>query len=200
VPDALTTLPLDDTVLITPVDSAQAKEWLKEDAVQPPGGGGGTGGGGGPTPAPPPPPTTASRVTAMTWEKVLEYVAERPLLELHLVAKVPGDGAGIPAIVQPLGADQLTTSVSVSGVVKDGGTMDFAADGMRLNHPAKPLQIAQTIFNSLNEGCEFEVDFALSFGKSGRTGLETQLEQLRDATPDGVSVKATFDKPVEVKA
>ncbi len=195
VPDALTTLTLDDSVLITPLDSPQAREWLKEDAVQPPGGGGGAG------PAPPPPPPTApGRVTAMTWDKVLEYAADRPLLELHLVSRTPGAGAGVPAIVQPLGADQLSTSVSVSGLVKDGGTMNFAADGMRLNHPAKPLQIAQTIFNSLSEGCDYEVDFALSFGKSGRTGLETQLQRLGEATPEGVGVKATFDKPVEVKA
>lgn len=198
--DTLTTLTLDDGVFITPIDSRQAQEWLKVDKPVSGGTGGEGGGPGGGGPPPPPPPDTPSQVTATSWEKVLEYAEERPLLELHLIAQTPSDGAGLPPLVQPLGAEQLTASVAVGGHVKDGGMMNFAADGMRPNHPAKPLHVAQTIFNSLTEARQFEVDFKLTFGKSGRTGLEAQLQQIRDSAPEGVAVRALFDKPVEVTA
>jgi hypothetical protein len=196
VPDTLTTFSLDDTVLITPAGVPAALEWLKED--QPTGGiggGGGTGGTGGTEP-PPPPPTAPGRITATTWEKVLEYAVDRPLLELRVIAKSPSDAATLPGLVQPLSADQLMMSTTASGTLKDGGGMDFAATNVKLNHPTKPLTIAQTIFNALAEGGTYEVEFELTFGSAGRTGLKDQLQQARDAAPDTLSVRAMFDKPV----
>lgn len=195
--DTLTTLPLDDSVWITLTSSAQAAIWLKED--KPTGGagggtagGGGTGGGGEP---PPPPPTTPSRVTATTWEKALEYADDRPLLELRLIVNAPSDAAAMPNLVQPLGAEQLSISATASGALKDGGEMNFAANNTKLTHPTKPLAIAQTVFNSLAPGGTYEVEFKLSFGTSGRTGMRGQLEQAQAAAPESLGVRATFDKP-----
>ncbi|QDV88977.1 hypothetical protein RAS2_00360 [Phycisphaerae bacterium RAS2] len=198
VADSLTTFPLDDSVRVAAAGSTAANAWLKEDAPTPPGGGGGTGGTGGTgggDPTPPPPPVTPGRVTATSWEKVLEYANERPLLELRLIAKTPGDAAMLPNLVQPISAEQLSVSVSASGMLKDGGDMNFAASNVKLNHPTKPLGIAQTIFNSLVEGGSYEVEFKLTFGAAGRTGMLSQLQQTQGSAPDGIAVKATFDKP-----
>lgn len=159
------------------------------------GGGGGGGGGDGPEP-PPPPPVAPGRITATTWEKVLEYAADRPLLELRVIAKSPSDAATLPGLVQPLSADQLTMSTTASGTLKDGGDMNFAANNLKLNHPTKPLTIAQTIFNALAEGGAYEVEFKLTFGSAGRTSLKDQLQQARDTAPDTLSIRAMFDKPV----
>ena len=78
-----------------------------------------------------------------------------------------------------------------------GGTMDFATRDVKPAHPAKPLTIAQTIFNSLAEGGGYEADLKLTFGSSGRMGMKDLLQQARDAAPDALSVGATFDKPMD---
>jgi hypothetical protein len=196
VPDTLMTLVLDDTIWITPASSAYAKEWLKEDVIPKPGEkpvpggpGGDRGGKGGDEPPPP------SRVTATTWEKALEYAADRPLLELHLVAGSPSDAGALISIAQPLGADQLSLSVTAGGNLRDGGMMNFAANDVKPTHPAKPLNVAQTVFNSLAEGGTFEADLKLTFGTAGRTGMMDMLQQAHDAAPDALSVQAKFDKP-----
>ena len=197
VPDTLTSLTLDDSVWVTRADSEFAATWTKEDAAPPPGKkgpeGGGPGGGAGDGPPPPPP----SRVTPSTWDKVLEYAETRPLLELHLVAHSPADAAALMSVAQPLGAEQLMLSVSTGGGLRDGGTMNFAANDVKPNHPAKPLTVAQTVYNSLADGGEFEADLKLAFGAAGRTGMKDLLQQARDAAPAGVEVRATLDKPAE---
>jgi Protein of unknown function (DUF499) len=191
-PDVLTSFPLDDSVLVTTIGSEEASAWLKEDKPGKPTKGGGPGGGPSDTPPPPPP---LGKVSATNWDKVLEYAHDRPLLELHLVASSPADAAMIQQAVQPLGADQLSVSVSVGGSLKDGGSMNFAANDLKPTHPAKPLGMAQTIFNSLQSGSQFEVDLKLTFGASGRTGMRSAMEQARDKIPEGVSVRGLFDKP-----
>jgi hypothetical protein len=197
-PDVLTTFPLDDSVLVTAIGSTEASAWLKEDKPGKPAGGGGGGVGPG-DPTLPPPPLPVGKVSATNWDKVLEYADNRPLIELHLVASSPADAAMIQQAAQPLGADQLSVSVSVGGSLKDGGSMNFAANDLKPTHPAKPLGVAQTIFNSLQVGSQFEVDLKLTFGASGRTGMRSGLEQARDKAPEGVAVRGQFDKPEESK-
>ena len=97
-------------------------------------------------------------------------------------------------IAQPLGADSLTVSITVSGDAKDGGSFNFSASDLKLNHPTKPLQIAQTLFNSLSEGCTYEATLALVF-KGGRTGLHPALENLQQSASTDVQPTALFDKP-----
>jgi hypothetical protein len=188
---SLTTFPLEDNVYVTRVDSTYGMLWVKEDA---PTYGGGQGKGGQPTPPPPP----QGRVMATTWDKIVELAAERPLVELHLRASKPAAAAALMALAQPLGADTLSLTVTVSGSLRDGGTLNFAASGVKPTHPTKPLAIAQTLFNALGEGAEYEADLELGFGAAGRNGLETQLRALAEERPDGVTPQATFEKPVAV--
>jgi len=194
VPDTLQSLTLDDTIWVTAANTEYAKEWLKEDTVSPPSGGPSEGPGGGPTIVVTPGP---ARVTPVGWDKVLEYAEDRPLLELHLTASTPSDAGLLLSVAQPLGAEQLLLSIMAGGTLRDGGAMNFAADDVKPAHPAKPLAIAQTVFNSLAEGGSFEADLKLTFGSSGRTGMKDLLQQARDAAPDALSVRATFDKPMD---
>jgi len=61
----------------------------------------------------------------------------------------------------------------------------------------KPLAVAQTLFNSIEEnGAAYEAVLKLKFGTAGRTGLGEQIKNLLETRPPGVTPKATFDKPV----
>jgi len=190
--DTMTSLLLDDTVSITLATSSYAAEWLKEDKVPSPGASEGGTREETDTSTIFPPPT---RVNPTTWEKVLEYAVDRPLIELHLTANSPSDANVLIGLAQPMGADQLVLSINTGGELRDGGRMDFAANGIKPAHPAKPLTIAQTVFNSLADNGEFEADLKLSFGSAGRTGMKDLLQQVCDAAPESISVQATFDKP-----
>jgi hypothetical protein len=134
-------------------------------------------------------------VTATTWERILEFAAQRPLVELRIEAQSPAVAAGLLALVQPLGADSLALSVNVSGNLKDGGTMNFAAEGVKPTHATKPLPMAQTIFTALGDGATYEAGLALQFGTVGRAGMEPALRQLAEAAPARLIVRATFERP-----
>ena len=194
VPETLVSLTLDDSVWVSEAGSPPVAQWLKEDAVTKPGKKPGGEGGGDQPPTKPPP----ARGTATTWEKALEYADQRPLLELHFVGRSPSDAGSLIGLAQPLGADQLSLSVTTSGNLKDGGMMAFTANDVKPTHPAKPLTVAQTVFNSLADGGAFEADLKLSFGTSGRTGIKELLQTAAESAPDEVAVQAVFDKPVEV--
>lgn len=184
----LTSFPVDETVLITRADGEVAKAWLAEDNL-----------GSGPSvgqPLPLPPP--AQRAVATTWEKAIEFAGERPLLELVLVARTPAAANALPALAQPLGADSLSLSVNVSGVLKDGGTATLVVNDVKPTHPTRPLTIAGTLSNALAEGSTFEAEFKLGFG-TGRDGMRDALYALAEAAPAEVAPRAQFDKPKAAK-
>ncbi|MCW5977270.1 MAG: DUF499 domain-containing protein [Bryobacteraceae bacterium] len=188
-PATLTGISLTDDVLISSIGSTSADAWLKEDAPKQQ-----KEGKEGEDEIPPPPPPPPSRATATTWDQLIELSADRPLLELSLIARTPSLASTLAGLAQPLGADGLTLSVTVGGNLKDGGRMNFAASGVSLNHPTRPLPTAQTIFNSLSEGVSYEAVLRLSFGASGRRGLMDSLQQMRENAADGVQIKAQFDR------
>ncbi len=187
----LSTFALDDTVLVTRSGTETSAEWTtvtekkeKEKEKQE--------GKEGPPPPPPPP----SQVTAADWPKVLEFAAERPLLELHLLASTAGGAGTLAALAQPLGADRLSLTIKTSGSLKGGGMANFLVSDVGLNHPTKPLDLGRTLHTAMQEGGQFEADLALRFGKDGRTGLVDQLQKLSEDAPEDVRPRATFDKPV----
>jgi hypothetical protein len=186
----LTTLALDDSVWVATTGSTWGNLWVEES--QPEGVHDGERGGEGPG-VPPPPPVPAG-VTAMAWEKMTEYAAARPLIELRLKATTPAAAAVLAGLAQPLGADSLVLSVNVSGVLKDGGIISFGANDLKPTHPTRPLAIAKTLFNALGEAAAYEVELALEFGAEGRTGLEVQVQGLVEGAPEGVEPVAVFGK------
>jgi len=184
---SLTTLTLDDSVLVTPADAPSASLWLKEDEP-------GKKPGGPDVPRPPAPPK-ADRVTATTWDVIREHAATRPLVELKLIAKSPADAAALATLAQPLGAESLALDITAGGTLKDGGTINFAAGGLKPNHPTKPLNVAQTLFTAMAEGANYEAGLTLSFGAEGRTEMGHALEDLSSSAPGGIAPRALFGKP-----
>ncbi|MBI3762079.1 MAG: hypothetical protein HY260_09495 [Chloroflexi bacterium] len=159
----LNTLALDDTVLIARGDSSAAQSWLTvetQPAPTPPG------------PIPPPGPRPGP-VTATTWDKVAEYATDRPLAQLRLRATTPA--ATLMTLAQPIGADTISLSVSVSGNLKGGGLMNFFANDVKPNHPTRPLTTAQTVFTALIDGATYEAELTLGFSPP-RPGLAGQLD------------------------
>jgi hypothetical protein len=131
---------------------------------------------------------------------VVKISGEQPVADLRLSAHTPADAAALAGLAQPLGADALALDITVGGDLRDGGNINFAVRGMRPSHPAKPLQIAQTIFNSLVEGATYDVHLALKFGAAGRAGLAPLLEQMRANAPNGVEIYARFARSAGAKA
>ncbi len=185
-------VPLDDTVWITPANSETAREWLREDTIEkkPK-----TGDKDQPVPPPPPPPVT-SGITVLDWDGVLKQAPQRPLLTLDLTARSPATAHALSTLAQPLGAETISLTVTVSGTLRDGGMLNFTMNHVKPTHPTKPLTLSQTFFNALQEGSTYEVSLSLDFGPAGRTGLEEPLKQLAEQAPDDLSVKAKFDKPI----
>lgn len=189
IPGTLTTFPLDDSVLVAPIGSATAASWLRTDSVEK-----SEAAEARPVPVP---PDAGQRIRAMNWQDVTKFAAERPLLTLQLKAETPAAAASLSALAQPLGADALSLSVTVSGSARDGGNISFAGNDLKPTHPVKPLAVAQTLHNALIEGSTYEAVLTLGFGLAGRTGLEGQLRKLAEEAPDGISPEAEFDRPIE---
>lgn len=186
---SLTTLTLDEATLLTLPDSATGQQWVKVEPMGPVPGGPGGG-------APPPPPRPPGEVTAYNWEDAVQYAAARPLVQLQLRVPNPVTANKLLALAQPLGAAGLTLDVTVTGPLKDGGTMNFLAGEVKPTHPAKPLFMAQTIYNSIDaESVSYEATLSLNFGEGGRQAMQALLQQAADKAPEDVSLEARFGKP-----
>jgi len=173
----LTTLVLGSDVLVALPDSPAAHEWLREDQK--------TGPGGEPH-LPPPPP--AGNITVMGAEEAAKAAATRPILRLRLKASTPAASQKLAALGQPFGAETVTLSVNTSGQLRTGGTMSYAADEVKLTHPARPLDTAGLVANSLADGSYFDAVLNLSFGE-GRAGMTEVLSRLTEHAQD-IAVEA----------
>jgi len=97
-------------------------------------------------------------------------------------------------LAQPFGADSVVLTVFTSGDLRAGGTMSFTAEGVKLTHPARPLETAALVANSLTDGQPYEATLTLRFGGSGRGDLAPQLRQLEEIAID-VAVTCEFGPP-----
>lgn len=167
---------LDDTTLVAFAGGATASRWLQmNEEVEAPLGQGWGGGGGW---APPPPPSgPVGPPVASTWDDAVKLAGEHPLVSLELTASSPAEAAGLIGLAQPLGAESLELSVTVSGVARDGGSISFSAQGVKHNHPTRPLQVAQTIHTALLDGASYEAILKLKFGLASREGLAEALAE-----------------------
>jgi len=181
-------LPLDDNVLITTASTPYASEWLKVDEPKQPS-------GSGSGHKMPPPPEPAGPTRADNWEQVIQLAREGQMLRgLELSASTPADAATLIGLAQPLGADSLEMAVSTHGILKGGGQMHFQAEGIRFNHPAKPLDLACRIFRCMEDDSEYGSSLTLVFDNGGRGGLASSLSDMAEKASEGVSVRAVFEK------
>ncbi|TAK83982.1 MAG: ATP-binding protein [Betaproteobacteria bacterium] len=183
-PATITSFAMDDTVEVALPSSDSAREWLRQDQPK-------TAGEPDRQPVAPPP----SRATATTWESIQTLAADRALLELRLKAITPAAAQTFAALAQPLGADALALTITLSGDFKDGGNMNLVFNDVKLNHATRPLATTQTLFNALREGSLFEAELTLTFGPEGRAGLASALASLAESAADGITPWAQFDKP-----
>ena len=184
---------LHDDELITRADSAAAKEWLKVDAAKKP-----TGGTVYPDGTKKPEVeivAEATTVIATTWPDIVKHAENRPLLLLDLNAGTPTVAETLASIAQPLGADELTLDVTVSGELKSGGTASLEIREVKQNSPIKPMDSARTLFTAMQEGMTYGAQLRLKFKDPGRPNIKTQLEAAADKAGDDVVPSATFGKP-----
>jgi hypothetical protein len=183
-------LALGADVLVALPDSTAAVEWLREDSKP---------ADGGEKVPPPPPVPKPGRVWVQGVDQAVSAAAERPLLTLKLSATSVAAAQKLASLAQPFGADGVTLSVNSSGELRTGGMMSYAADGVKLTHPARPLETAVLVANSLAEGSWFEATLVLSFAAEGRPSLGPRLAQLGDHAED-VRVECEFGPPTGVNA
>jgi hypothetical protein len=129
-------------------------------------------------------------VTVLGADQAARTAGERPLLTLKLGATATAAAQKLAAVAQPFGADAVALTISASGDLRTGGTMSYAADGVKLTHPSRPLETATLVANSLADGSYFEATLVLSFGE-GRHGLSPQLAQLEEHAAD-IRVECEF--------
>lgn len=168
-------LALDDGTLVALPGAPVVTGWLAVDTASTPG----ATGGEGLIPPPPPPPPPPGELTTSNLATAIEAAASRPLTRLVLTARTPADARMLSQLAQPFGASTLSLAVSVSGEVKGGGTMGLSIDGVKHNHPAKPLDVATAIANSLNDASSFEASLTLEFD-SGLLMAGSPLQALKD--------------------
>jgi hypothetical protein len=187
--EKLQAISLDDHTLITTADSETAHRWLAVDERQRDGGKDGRIGSIQ--------PRMQERVTVKDAPSIVAHAETRPLLKLRITAGTPADAQNLLSLALPFSADSLSLRVTVSGEVKEGGSVSFLAENVKPNHPLKPLTIAQTLFSSIGEGATFEAVLSLSFGTQGRTGMSGVLQNLRESAPQNIGFEADFDRPTE---
>jgi len=187
--DKLYSVELTEQTLITLANSTTARQWLTVDKKK----AGDVGERGvipGPQPSMPP-----QRVTINERWAIVGHASDRPLLALRIAASTPAGAQNLLSLAQPLGADSLSLRVSASGELKGGGSISFLADQLKPTHPLKPVAIAKTVFTAMEQGALFEALLNLSFGPSGRNGMQNALQVLADSAPDDVILEADFDRP-----
>ena len=114
-----------------------------------------------------------------------------------MTANTPADAQNLLSLALPFSADSLSLRVTMSGEVKEGGSVSFLAENVKPNHPLRPLAIAQTLFTSIGEGATFEAVLSLFFGAGGRMGMSGALQSLVQSAPSSLSFEEEFDKPME---
>jgi len=189
VEEKLQTVTMDENTLIASMGSETARIWLQVDGDRP--------GSVKNVRVGPVPPRPADQVIVKDAASIAAHADSRPLLRLDITAAVPADAHVLLPLAVPLGAESLTLRVTVSGKVREGGSVNFLAEGVKPSHPLKPLVIAQTLFSSIGAEATFEVVLSLSFGAQGRKGMGDALKTLQESRPAGITVEAEFGKPAE---
>ena len=183
-------IPLTDDVLVTVDGSAAALAWLTLSSEV---GTESTAEGKAILPPPPPPLTLDMERTAHTWAQAIELAAERPLKRLTLAASTPEAAQRLAVIAQPFGAERLSLSVSVNGLLSAGGSAGFSVVQAQPTHPTKPLDVARTLYQAMKiDGRGYEATLALEFD-AGRDDVAHRLEQASVVVDhDGIAIEALF--------
>lgn len=84
--------------------------------------------------------------------------------------------------------------MTVGGTLKDGGSVNLSVMEVKSNHAIRPLNIAQTIFQAVQDGSVYEAMLHLEFSPP-RPAMKALLKSLIEGLPEGVTIEAEFDRP-----
>lgn len=129
---------------------------------------------------------------ATTWEDAIAFAGTRSVESVKLTASTPSAAQTLAVLAQPFGAQSLELYVNVGGSLKDGGTLNFLVQGVKLTHPLKPLEDAVRFARGLANGGRFNVSLTLNFsGQTGTIGPE-HFERAKESATDGIGIEAHF--------
>lgn len=137
-------------------------------------------------------PAAIAQPIAYDWDEAIKLASIRPLRSLTMRASTPDGAKQLVTIAQPFGAKSLTQSVKAGGRLKDGGIVNFVANGLKHNHPLKPNDMAATLLRAVGDGANFEAELKLDFGDDGMTDTASKLELARSIAKEEVKVVAEF--------
>lgn len=180
---SLHTLALADDVLVALPGAPAVAAWIAVDSTS-------SSGPSGPRPPAPPPPALAGDLVTADLAKAVDAAGSRPLTQLILSARTTVGAKLLSQLAQPFGASSITLGVSVAGEVKGGGTMGLNIEGVKHNHPVKPLDVATAIANSLTSSESFEASLTLEF-EPGLLMAGGHLQALADRG-EGLRVSCRF--------
>lgn len=184
----LHTLQLNSDVSLAPLTAKCVQGWLQVDDAVEEGKDGETDGGAGGY------ELDLDTAYADTWDDAITHAQTRPLRALKLKSGKIDAAKTLAGLAQPFGAKSLTLSVIASGVLKDGGNINFAASNLKHNHPLKPLETVATLLRAMADGASFEAELNLDFGESGLTDSGSKLQQASQSASDEVGLNAEFGK------
>ncbi|NLX44021.1 MAG: hypothetical protein GXY79_11140, partial [Chloroflexi bacterium] len=132
-------------------------------------------------------------VSTTSWEQAVAYAAERPLQRVTLrTGDLPAAGKLIAA-ASPFGATALALNVTVSGTLKEGGTLQFMVDGASYAGALKPIDLAGTMLRaSVDEGRSLDAELVLTFGEQGLAQAGHRLQQAQKACVQNITMTARF--------
>jgi len=128
---------------------------------------------------------------AYTWELAIQYAAKRPLQALELRATTPEAADKLLACAQPFGARALTLAVQVSGILKEGGQVNFAVNGVKHNHPLAPLDMAKKLLRGMADGGALNATLTLHFD-APQNDTAAKFQQAQAQAVTGLTLNSQF--------
>jgi len=177
----LTTLELKSDVLVAPAEAECVAGWTRTSEEDEP-------------IKPPIIDLVPDSVTASSWDEAIQYAATRPVRKITLRVAKPEAAKSLIGLAQPFGAHSLSLTVRVMGDLKDGGSVRFMAEGVKVNSSIGPLDLAAKLARAVGEKLEFTSQLDMEFGEAGEKGKRGCLEHARDDADPSVEISAEFGK------
>lgn len=129
--------------------------------------------------------------SAYTWEQAIQYAAKRPLRALQLIANTAEAADRLLACAQPFGAHTLTLAVQVSGVLKEGGQVNFMVSEVKHNHPLNPLDMTKKLLRGTADGGALNATLTLHFDVP-QPDTAVKFQQAQAQSVLGLTINAQF--------
>jgi len=106
----------------------------------------------------------------------------------------PESAKSLIGLAQPFGAQSLALTVRTTGELRDGGSVRFMVEGVKVNSSIGPLDLAAKLARAVEEKLDFTSQLDMEFGEAGEKGKGSCFERARDDADPGVGESAEFGK------